>query len=174
MQAPLFRLPLPFILDSALFGEYRPTWHNEASIVGQYENPVPDMRGTNGGSRYAMPFRIVPDLGQRPENSVQSPSKQRCHVFQHNCSRSQFANHAKGLKEQSTSLSIQSCPRSGVGNILAGEASADNVDCFEAVTSALSDVAFSVDVRPMLFKDFRCVVVNFHLPFAGHSSPLET
>jgi hypothetical protein len=161
MQAPLFRLPLPFILDSALFGEYRPTWHNEASIVGQYENPVPDMRGTNGGSRYAMPFRIKPDLGQRPEYSVQSPSKQRCHVFQHNDSRSEFANQANGLKEQSASLSIQSCPESGVGNVLAGEASADNVDPLEVVLSTLSDVAFSVDVRPMLGKHLGCVVIDF-------------
>jgi hypothetical protein len=132
------------------------------------------MRRTNGGSRYAMPFRIKPDLGQRPENSVQSPSKQRCHVFQHNDSRSEFANQANGLEEQSRAFPVKSCPEPGVGNILTGESSTDNVDCFEVVTSALSDVAFSVDVRPMLFKDFRCVVVNFHLPFAGHSSPLET
>jgi hypothetical protein len=62
----------------------------------------------------------------------------------------------------------------GVGNILTGETAADDIDAFEIVFSTLSDVAFSVDVRPMLFEDLRRVVVNFHLPFADHSGPLET
>jgi hypothetical protein len=120
-----------------------------------------------------MPFRIKPDLGQRPEYSVQSPSKQRCHVFQHNDSRSEFANQANGLKEQSASLSIQSCPESGVGNVLAREASADNVDPLEVVLSTLSDVAFSVDVRPMLGKHLGCVVIDFYLPFANHAGTFK-
>jgi hypothetical protein len=141
--------------------------------VGQNKHPVPDMRGTNGGSRYAMPFRIKPDLGQRPEYPVQSPSKQRCHVFQHNDSRSKFANQANGLEKQSRAFAVKSCPESGVGNILTGEPSTNNVDCFEVVTSALSDVAFSVDVRPMLFKDFRCVVIDFYLPFASHAGTFK-
>jgi len=97
-------------------------------VPTQHEYPVPDMRGTNGGSRYTMPFRIIPDLGQRPENSVQSSIKQRCHVFQHNASGLQFANHANGLEEQSGPLPVKSCPSSGVGNILAGESAADNID----------------------------------------------
>jgi hypothetical protein len=97
-------------------------------MYGNDEHPVPDMRGTNGGSRYTMPFRMIPDLGQRPENSVQPSSKQRCHVLQHNCSRLQFSNQANGLKEQSAALSVKACPESGIGNILAGEATCNNID----------------------------------------------
>jgi hypothetical protein len=131
------------------------------------------MRGTNGGSRYAMPFRIKPDLGQRPKYSVQSPSKQRCHVLQHNCSRLQFANHAKGLKEQSASLSVKTCPESGVGNILAGESSANNVDSLKVVSPALLDISLSVDVWPMLGENFGCVVIDFYLPFASHAGTFK-
>jgi hypothetical protein len=86
------------------------------------------MRGTNVGSRYAMPFSIVPDLGQRPENSIQPSSKQRCHVLQDNCSRLQFSNQANGLKKQSASLSVKTCPESGIGNILAGKTACDDID----------------------------------------------
>jgi hypothetical protein len=132
------------------------------------------MRGTNGGSRYAMPFRIIPDLSQRPENSVQSPSKQRCHVLQHNDSRSEFANQANGLEEQSGAFAVKSCPESGVGNILAGKSTADDVDWFEVVTSTLPDVSFPMDLRPMLFEDSVCIVINLHLPFANHASPFKT
>jgi hypothetical protein len=138
------------------------------------EHPVPDMRGTNGGSRYAMPFRIKPDLGQRPENSVQSPSKQRCHVFQHNNSRSEFANQANGLEEQSGAFSVKSCPESGVGNILTRETTADNVNGFKVVPSALSDISLPVDVWPMFGEHSVCIIVDLHLPFAGHSSPFKS
>jgi hypothetical protein len=131
------------------------------------------MRGTNGGSRYAMPLRIKPDLGQRSENSVQPPSKQRCHVLQHNESRSEFANQANGLEKQSGAIAVKSCPKPGVGNILARESTADNVDSFKVVASALADVALSMDVRPMFGEHSVCVVVNFHLPFADHSGPLK-
>jgi hypothetical protein len=104
---------------------------SNARGVGQYEHPVPDMRGANGGSRNAMPLSIIPDLGQRPENSVQSSSKQRCHVLQHNRSGLQFSNQANGLKEQSRPFPGQSCPSSGVGNILTRESADDAIDLFE-------------------------------------------
>jgi len=45
--------------------------------VGQNENAIPDMRGTNGGSRDTMPFRIVPERGKVAENGAKSPSKKR-------------------------------------------------------------------------------------------------
>ena len=96
--------------------------------VGQNKHSVPNVVGTNGRSRNAMPLRIIPDLGQRPENSVQSPSKQRCHVFQHNNFRSELLNHANGLEEESASGTVKSCPCAGVGNILTGESPADDVD----------------------------------------------
>jgi hypothetical protein len=150
-----------------------PLFQSRAVGVGQNEHPVPDVRGINGGSRYAMPFCIKPDRGQRPENSVQPSSKQPCHVLQHNRSRSQFANHAKGFKKQSASLSVQSCPSAGVGNVLTGEASADNIDSLKVVLSALSDIAFSVDAWPMLGENPGCVIIDFYLPFANHAGTFK-
>jgi hypothetical protein len=111
-----------------------------------------------------MPFRIIPDLGQRPENSVQPSSKQRCHVLQHNCSRLQFSNQANGLKEQSASLSVKSCPESGVGNILTWETSDNAIDSFEVACVALSDISLAMDFWPVLFEDLRRVLVDFNLP----------
>jgi hypothetical protein len=69
--------------------------------VGQDEYAIPDMRCTNGNSRYAMPFRVIPDLGQFAENAIQPPSKQRCDVLQQDISWLQFSNHANGLEKQS-------------------------------------------------------------------------
>jgi hypothetical protein len=42
--------------------------------VGKDPNPVPDVRRTNGGSWYAMPFSVKPDLGQVSENLAKPPA----------------------------------------------------------------------------------------------------
>jgi hypothetical protein len=48
-----------------------------ASGVGNNPDPISSVRRTNGGSRYAMPFRIVPERGQVSENVSQSSRKER-------------------------------------------------------------------------------------------------
>jgi hypothetical protein len=40
----------------------------------------------------------------------------------------QFSNQANGLKEQPASLSVKTCPESGIGNILAGETAGNDID----------------------------------------------
>ena len=65
-----------------------------ASGVGHNPDSVPTVRGTNGGSRYAMPFRIKPERGQVSENSAKAPSKQRCDVFHDDVSRAKLANNS--------------------------------------------------------------------------------
>jgi hypothetical protein len=51
------------------------------------------VRGANGGSRYAMPFRVIPDRGQASEYRSHPSIKQRCHVLQQ---RDPWSYHAKG------------------------------------------------------------------------------
>ena len=64
-----------------------------ASGVGSNPDAVSSVRGTNGARRYAMPFRVIPDLGQVPKNGVQPSTKQRCHVLQQD---ELGSNHANG------------------------------------------------------------------------------
>jgi hypothetical protein len=132
------------------------------------------MRRANGGSRYAMPFSIKPDLGQFSENSVQSASKQRCHVFQHNASRSQFANHANDFKEQAAPLTLKSCAFPGVGNVLTRKASGDDFDGLRVGLWPSSHVWPTSDVWPVFGKDSVCIFINLHLPLADQSGSLET
>ena len=126
------------------------------------------MRGTNGGSRYAMPFRIVPDLGQRPEYSVQSSSKQRCHVLQQHIPWLTLSNHANGLEEQATAFAVKSCPAPGVGNILTRESCCDEVHRFENSAINFGDIAVPRHIGPMLGEDFSGIVIDFYLPTAFH------
>jgi hypothetical protein len=56
------------------------------------EDPITDVRGTDGGRRHAVPLRIVPALGQVSENSsqpvVRNESAEGWHVLHEDESRS--------------------------------------------------------------------------------------
>jgi hypothetical protein len=50
-----------------------PSFATPASGVGHDVDPVTEVRGTDGGSRYAVPLRVIPERGQVPEY-VSEPS----------------------------------------------------------------------------------------------------
>ena len=62
--------------------------------VGNNPDAIPSVRGTNGGSWYAVPFRIKPERGQVSENSAKSPAKQRCDVLHDDVAGLYFANNS--------------------------------------------------------------------------------
>jgi hypothetical protein len=55
--------------------------------------------------RYAIPFRVIPDLGQGPKNRAHPSIKQRCHVLQQQLWASHQANGSQNVPEKSGSLS---------------------------------------------------------------------
>lgn len=63
------------------------------------EQSLASVRGSHVGSSDANPSRVVPDVGQRPENGVESESKVSSHVLQHDKSRSHDANAVSDERE---------------------------------------------------------------------------
>jgi hypothetical protein len=56
--------------------------YDTAAGVGNHEDPVTSVRGADGGSGYAVPLRVIPDLGQVAEYVSQPSSKQAWDVLQ--------------------------------------------------------------------------------------------
>jgi hypothetical protein len=83
--------------------------------VGISDEPetVTSMRGTNGRSLNAVPFRVIPALGQISENSSKPSSQQVCDVLHDNVARSQLANDSRHLEPKTGLLSIK--PGLGAG-----------------------------------------------------------
>jgi hypothetical protein len=52
------------------------------AIVSNHEDPVAEVRGTDGRCRDAVPFRVVPELGQVSEYSSEAQGKVAWHVLQ--------------------------------------------------------------------------------------------
>jgi hypothetical protein len=75
------RQPGCFIID----GE---SWLPVSVGVANQPEPISDMRGANCGSRYNLPFRIIPDLGQVSENASHPETKQAWDVLHDDEARS--------------------------------------------------------------------------------------
>ena len=58
--------------------------HLSAVGVGHHEDPPAEMRRTDGGSRNALPFRVIPERGQVPENVPHSSNKETWDVLHDN------------------------------------------------------------------------------------------
>jgi hypothetical protein len=62
--------------------------------VGNDPYPVAPVWGTNIGSAYAVPLRIVPERGQVSENVSKPSMKQCCDVLHDDVARSNLANNS--------------------------------------------------------------------------------
>jgi hypothetical protein len=59
----------------------RPEAASIACGVGNHEYPITSVRGADGGSGYAVPLRVIPDLGKVSEYVSHPPSKEAWHVL---------------------------------------------------------------------------------------------
>jgi len=119
-----------------------------ASGVGNNPNPVSLVRGANGARRNAMPFRVIPDLGQVSENVSHPSTKQRCHVLQ---DREFWSNHANGsnnMPVESRTGAGQSGALAGERDVLAWEPACDDI-CLAFDEFARRHVAVNWDIWPM-------------------------
>jgi hypothetical protein len=108
-------------------GDCLPPLKAVALGVGHNPDSIPKLSGTNVGSGYAMPFRIIPERGQVSENGSQPSTKQRCDVLHDDESRSYLANEPSVMSPQAASLSIKTRSTARKTDILAWKSSNDAV-----------------------------------------------
>jgi len=135
---------------------------------------VAPVRRTNGRSWDNVPLRVIPERGQRPENFTHTSSKQRCDVLHDNVSGSKLANDPSELVPKTGPCAGEPGPFSGVADVLAGEAAADEIDFPVAFfRGERADIGVSPDIGPVLGEDFLGIRVNLHLPCTLHPGPLK-
>lgn len=115
------------------------------------------MGSANGGSRYAVPLRIIPDLGQVSENLVEPSTKQSCDVLHDDVARSYLANKSGVFAPETAALAFNASTSSRRADVLTGEASDDNVHgnsvCSKLLSGEFSNVSINRNLGPMLVKD---------------------
>ena len=96
--------------------------------VGHNPEAVPLVRRTKGGSGYTVPFRIKPERSEFPEHNFQSARAKGDDVFNEDVPRARFFNEAPVLAPKPGSVAGESGTASEQANVLAWEASANNVN----------------------------------------------
>jgi hypothetical protein len=143
--------------------------------VGNDKHAVAAVSGANGGSRDAIPFRVIPARGQVPENSTHPPTKQSWNVLHDDVSGPNHANDPGVFAPQAGPCSVDSFSPSGDADVLAGEAAADAVNppLVGFGRRERFDIIVSRHVGPVLRQHAPTVGVNLHLPLAHQPGTLE-
>jgi len=111
------------------------------------------MLGTKDGKRYAVPFRIKPERGQLPENSVHPETKQAWCVF-HDCETgSKFANNSAVFFPKAASFTIEASAFSCDRNILAGEPSGNDVNRSNCIGFQLPNIFKNRHIGPVFIEN---------------------
>lgn len=122
--------------------------------VGDDPKPVPYVRGASVGSGYTMPFRIIPDRSEAPENDFQAVSAKAGDVLNDDDFWPALVDEPEEFEPQPGSLAGKPIPASGLGQVLAGEPSAKGVNgnsiCCETFGTDSSDIVITGHLWPML------------------------
>ncbi len=113
------------------------------------KNSFTKVAGTKRRSRNALPFRVIPERGQVPENSIEPPNKQAWRVLHKDESGSKFANDAGEFKPEPRAITVKTSPLSGERNILTRKSARDQINGPIAIGRKCSDVVMPANVRPM-------------------------
>lgn len=138
-------------------GERRPPLNAVALGVGHNPNAVPKLSGTSVGSRYAMPFSIIPERGQVSENVSEPSTKQSCDVLHDDELGSYLANESGELRPEPASFASKTLARARQTDVLAREAANDAIR-FDSVMSERfgrqsANISVAGDVGPVLGED---------------------
>lgn len=134
--------------------------------VGNDEQPITLVRGTEGDRRYAIPVRVIPALGQVPENVAHPPIKESCHVLHDDDAGSHHANGSHHLPPESRAGPGQAGAEPGVAEILTREAAAQDVDGLKLSKIHLRDVLVALGLGPVASEHPPAERIDLNLP--GH------
>lgn len=159
-------------------GDCLPPLKAVALGVGHNPNSVPKLSGTNVGSRYAMPFRIIPERGQVSENSPHPSTKQSCDVLHDDEAWSYLANEPSVISPQPASLSIKTRSTACKTDVLAWESPHDTIGLNSCGSQSfggnISNIVINRNPRPVFAEDgLRLLVYFAECDGFKSSSPFE-
>lgn len=116
-----------------------------------------------------MPFRIVPERGQRPEYTVETASEEGFDVLHDDDAWSYLANESDELEEQSAARAVEARSVACDADVLTRESAAHDVDVCVPVSCKYirikrANVSVSLGLRPANLKYSLRKLVDLNLP----------
>jgi hypothetical protein len=141
--------------------------------VGHNPDPLAEVRCANTGCGYAVPLRVIPERGQVPENGSDASPEKRGDILHDDVAGAKLANETGVLDPEAAALTREPRAFASNGDILAGEAAANNVNCSDIRALQLSNVTMDGDMRPVLCQHAARVFFNLAERDRGHSRALK-
>lgn len=122
---------------------------SRAAGVGYDPEPFAEVRVSGLSRRYALPFDMMPDFGQGPENVAESAIEKPRYVF-HDESGASLASKPDCFSEKPSAGAGRSKPLTRVGDagVLAREAADDPSDAIKILSAQIAHVLENRHARP--------------------------
>jgi hypothetical protein len=140
--------------------------------IADDEDPLSNVRGTDRGSRYNFPLRVIPEAGKVAENFVKAFGAEAANVLTHDVGGSKVANKTGELGPEVARVFLRA-PPPGEAERLAGKSSNKDI-CSGGIRPERAYVRKARDFRPVLREDAAAVRVDFALPDAAHARSFES
>ena len=121
--------------------------------VGQDCNSVATVRSTNGGSRYTMPFRIIPERGKVCKDNIESSISECCHVLSEHDTGSKNPNRSQVMLPEARTTPRDTNSLSSIADVLTGESPCEHVDRRNCCKIERRNVVINLGVGPVLSED---------------------
>ncbi len=132
-------------------------------VGSNQEHSFAEMGSPEGSSADNLPLRIEPEGGKVDQQISQSGRPQSLHVFDDSEGGSKLGKNSCKLWPEPAFVLLRFA-RTGNGDWLAGESSADEIDSRESCSSNKSDIFKPLGRRPVAFKDSSAIGIFFDLP----------
>lgn len=121
------------------------------------------MRRTNGGSGNTVPLRIIPERVEILKDQGKPARAKGWNVFRNDPFRANRSDDTSKLSPKTGAIAEDSGSLSGCGDVLAGKASADDIDSLKFVSDE-GHIFVACDVGPMFCKNRATKRIDFNLP----------
>ena len=141
--------------------------------VGNDPDSIPSVRSANGGSGYTMPFSIIPERSDFPEDGIQSARAKGRNIFDDDPARPDFRDDTAVFLPETGTGAAKPGAFAGEADVLAGEAASNDIDDESVQTQTLTgkraDIFVDRNTRPLLFEHGATIGLNL-----AHGSDTET
>lgn len=144
-----------------------------ASGVRHEEEAFSSVRRADVGRGDDASVNGVPEAVEIGDNAIQPARNERRDVLDNDDARPELRNDPRVLEPQARPCAFQARALARLGNVLAGEASANEVHGSKIVPSYMSNVPEALGARPVPRKHCAAPPIAFHLPHrTADASPL--
>jgi hypothetical protein len=141
--------------------------------VGQDEDAVATVRRTNAGSRYTMPFRVIPDRGKITQDPIEPSLGEHGDIFKERDARSTSANGTDAILPEARTIPRQASSSTSLADVLTRESPGDDVDSWKQRKIDIRNIAKNLGIGKSLTENTSRIHITFNRPHRAEPGSVQ-